>query len=115
MIAAEHVHLIDLKDGWLGGCDLGQAAAACDGVILCAYDMDAAGVSRLIRNGRATIGPDKHLSAGFRVVFPEMSGSAALVARVPAAFDDGVQGLQFYNYGLIPRARLDWIARAMDV
>ncbi|MGI3900678.1 MAG: hypothetical protein ACRYGP_10205 [Janthinobacterium lividum] len=112
---ATRVHLIDLKDGWLGGCDLGQAAAACDGVVLCAYDMDEAGVSRLVRDGRVTIGPDKHLSVGFRVLFPEMSGQAAFVARVRAAANDGVQGLQFYNYGLIPRARLDWIARAMGV
>ncbi len=110
---ATRVHLIDLKDGWLGGCDIAEATAACDGIVLCAYDMSVAAVSRLIRDGREAIGPDKYLGAGFRVMFPEMTGAAEFVSRANAAVDGGVQGINFYNYGLIPRARLDWIAQAL--
>lgn len=112
---ATRVHLIDVKDGWLGGCDIGQAAAACDGIVLCAYGMDGPAVSRLIGDCRRTVGRDKHLAAGFSVMFPEMAGPAAFLARVRAAIDSGVESLNFYNYGLIPRARLDWIAQAMGV
>ncbi|TIY08246.1 MAG: hypothetical protein E5V18_06710, partial [Mesorhizobium sp.] len=35
------VLIIDLKDGWLGGCDLAALGKVCDGAILCAYDMQA--------------------------------------------------------------------------
>lgn len=110
---ATRVHLIDLRDGWLGGCDIGAAAAACDGVVLCAYDMTVEGVAALVREGRTAVGAQKHLGTGFRVMVPEMAGAAELVARAQAAIGGGVDGLNFYNYGLIPRPRLDWIGRAM--
>ncbi|TJV02168.1 MAG: hypothetical protein E5Y35_28585, partial [Mesorhizobium sp.] len=35
------VLIIDLKEGWLGGCDLAAVGKVCDGAILCAYDMQA--------------------------------------------------------------------------
>ncbi len=110
---ATQVHLIDLKDGWLGGCDIGAAAAACDGVVLCAYDMSVPEVAGLIRSGREAVGPEKYLGTGFRVMVPEMTGAADLVGRARAAVEAGVDGIYFYNYGLIPRPRLDWIARAL--
>lgn len=107
------IHLIDSRDSWLEGCDRGAAASVCDGVVLCAYDMTAEAVSSLVREGRQSIGPDKDLGIGFRVMFPEMAGPADVVDRVQAAIEGGVESFNFYNYGLIPRARLDWIARAM--
>lgn len=109
---ATRLVLIDLKDGWLGGCDIAAAAKALDGVILCAYDMTPDRVADLIRAGRAELGPDKVLGAGFRVFYPEMTGAADLAARTAAARRAGVDGVNFYNYGLIPKARLDWVADA---
>ena len=106
------VYLIDLKDGWLAGCDIEAVARACDGVILCAYDMTVGAVSDLLRAGREAVGSDRHLGTGFRIMFPEMASGADLTARVEAAVLSGVDGINFYNYGLIPRPRLDWIAQA---
>ncbi len=39
---------------------------------------------------------------------------AILAARAKAAVDAGADGVNFYNYGLIPAKRLDWVQAAVD-
>lgn len=70
------IYLIDLKEGWLGGCDVKAAAAACDGAIICGYDMTPDQVTELIAQNRTAVGPDRHLGTGFRVFYPEMRSPA---------------------------------------
>jgi hypothetical protein len=111
---ATKIVLIDLKDGWLGGVDLEAVGKVCDGAILCCYDMEPDAVADLIRAGRAALGPDKYLGAGYRVFYPEVPTPADLAARTKAAIDAGADGINFYNYGLIPAKRLDWIRSAVD-
>ncbi|MBX4956607.1 hypothetical protein [Rhizobium lentis] len=110
---ASRIVLIDLKDGWLGGVDLTAAGTLCDGVILCCYDMAPDAVGDVIRAGRAAIGPDKFLGVGLRVFYPEVGEAAVLAARAKAAIDAGANGVNFYNYGLIPAKRLDWVKAAV--
>ncbi|WP_411196739.1 hypothetical protein [Rhizobium sp.] len=110
---ASRIVLIDLKDGWLGGVDLAAVGKLCDGAILCCYDMAPDAVGDFIRTGRAAIGPGKFLGVGLRVFYPEVSGPAVLAARAKAAVDAGAAGVNFYNYGLIPAKRLDWVKAAV--
>jgi hypothetical protein len=110
---ATKVYLIDLKDGWLGGCDIVATSRACDGMILCAYDMSPDQVANLLSDGRQAVGSDKYLGTGFRVFYPEMSSPSDLMTRSKAAADAGADGINFYNYGLIPEARLDWVRQAV--
>ena len=112
--AASKVVLIDLKDGWTGGVDLAAVGKVCDGAVLCGYDMDAVDVTALMKSGRDILGPGKYLGTGFRVFYPEMRGADDLAARAEAAAGAGADGINFYNYGLIPRARLDWVRNAVD-
>ena len=112
--AATDILTIDLEDGWLGGSDLGAVTSVCDGAILCAYDMSPERVSAMLHAGRATVGPDKFLGTGFRLVVPEMRGAADVAARTAAAIAAGCDGINYYNYGLVPRARLDWIRQGLD-
>ena len=109
---ATALHLIDLKNGWLGGCDIRAAAQACDGLVLCGYDMEPGEVAALMLDGRAAVGHDKYLGTGFRVFYPEMKGAADLVDRARAGAEAGADGINYYNYGLMPRARLDWVRQA---
>lgn len=109
---ATAVYLIDLKDGWLGGCDIAAIGKVCDGAILCGYDMDGAQVEALMRKGRAALGPDKYLGTGFRLFYPEMPDADGLVARSQAAQAGGADGINYYNYGLIPKPRLGWVKAA---
>jgi hypothetical protein len=43
-----------------------------------------------------------------------MSGATDIVTRVEAAAKAGAQSVNFYNYGLVPSARLDWVRRAIS-
>jgi hypothetical protein len=110
---ATQVVMIDLKDGWLGGCDLAALGKVCDGAILCAYDMQPDAVRELLVAGRAVLGPDKFLGTGYRLFYPEMSSPEVLAAKVKPALDAGIDGINFYNYGLVPAARLDWVGEAL--
>lgn len=111
---ATRIVLIDLKDAWLGGVDLEAVGRLCDGAILCCYDMTPEAVSDVIRAGRALLGPEKFLGLGLRVFYPEVDGPAILAARAKAAVDAGADGVNFYNYGLIPAARLDWVKATVE-
>ena len=111
---ASKVVLIDLKDGWIGGVDLAAVGKVCDGAILCGYDMQADDVAALMRSGRDILGPEKYLGTGFRVFYPEMREADDLVLRAEAARKAGADGINFYNYGLIPQARLDWVRKAVE-
>jgi hypothetical protein len=66
-------------------------------------------VSDLMKAGRAALGPDKYLGAGYRVFYPEVHSGDELAARAKAAIEAGADGINFYNYGLIPEKRLDWV------
>ena len=110
---ATKVLIIDLKDGWLGGCDLAALGKVCDGAILCAYDMQPDDVASVVTAGRAALGAGKFLGIGYRLFYPEMSGPDVLVAKVKPARRPDVDGLNFYNYGLVPAARLDWLKAAL--
>lgn len=111
---ATRIVLIDLKDGWLGGVDLEAVGRVCDGAILCCYFMPPEETAALMRAGRAALGPDKYLGAGFKLFYPEIVSADDLVARAKAAVGAGADGINFYNYGLIPQKRLDWVRRAVD-
>jgi len=110
---ATRIVLIDLADAWLGGVDLDAVGRHLDGLILCAYDLAPEAVGELARRGRERIGPDRFLGIGYRLFFPEMTSADELSARVAAACAEGVDGLSFYNYGLVPAPRLDWISAAL--
>ena len=111
---ATKIVLIDLKDGWLGGVDLEAVGKLCDGAILCCYDMTPEAVGAVIRTGREALGPEKFLGLGLRVFYPEVDGPEILAARAKAAVAAGADGVNFYNYGLIPAKRLDWVRAAVD-
>jgi hypothetical protein len=111
---ATKIVLIDLKDGWLGGVDLEAVGKVCDGAILCCYFMPPAETAALMKSGRAALGPNKYLGAGFRVFYPEVTSADDLAARARAAVEGGADGINFYNYGLIPAKRLDWVRAAVD-
>ncbi len=68
----------------------------------------------MIGRGRAALGPDKFLSAGFRLFNGEVGGAEGLTARVDACVEAGANALNFYNYGLVPAPRLDWIRAAVS-
>ena len=111
---ATKIVLIDLKDGWLGGVDIERIGEVCDGMILCCYDMQPDDLAALIMAARAKLGSGTYLGAGFRLFYPEMKSPDELAVRVRAVAAAGADGINFYNYGLVPAKRLDWVRHALD-
>jgi len=106
------VFLIDFAGSWWGGVDIAQAAQGVDGVLYCAYFQKAGEVAAALAPVRAALA-GKPLAVGYQLFHPNVADKADLVARVAAAGE--VQGLNFYNLGLVPPARLGWIAAAVGL
>ncbi|SLN52520.1 hypothetical protein [Roseisalinus antarcticus] len=105
--------LIDAEGSWTGGVDTAAAARICDGILSCAYVTAQDRIAPLMAETRALLGPDKTLIAGFLLSHPQVADAADLADRVAAAAPH-VDGLNFYNLGLVPPARLRWISKALQ-
>jgi hypothetical protein len=107
-------YVADLDEPWRCGCDPAALAKASDGLVLCVYDRSPEKVGNDLAASRAAIGPDLHLGTGMRVFYPEMQGPEDLVSRSVAAAKAGASEINYYNYGLVPAGRLDWVRAATD-
>ena len=105
------VLLIDAAGSWQGGVD--RKAAAGDGLLYCAYSTVAGAVAAEVEAVRTDLAPDATLIAGFQLFHPEVADAHDLIARVTAAAPH-VDGFNFYNFGLVPRARLEWMRQALE-
>lgn len=105
---------LETKGAWLLGVDLKEVGRACDGIVLCAYDIPPVQVADEVAKARALLPENEYLSVGLRIFYPEVHGPDELGAKVAAAHAQGADSFNFYNYGLIPRARLDWIRHSLE-
>jgi len=105
--------LIDAVGSWAGGIDLPQLVPHLDGILHCAYFTAPDRIAALMSETRALLGPDRTLIAGFQLFYPTVSGRADIEHRVAQAAQV-VDGINFYNLGLVPPARLDWIRTAVS-
>ena len=104
--------LIDAEIFWSGGIDLPAVIPHLDGILHCAYFTPQDRIGPLMAQTRALLGPDKTLIAGFQLFHPNVRDRTDLAARV-AQTQGQVDGLNFYNLGLVPPSRLDWIRSAL--
>lgn len=111
---ASRIHVLDIDDGWLSGCNLGELAGATDGVTLCVYARPPEAVAAGVARARAAMPAGRSLRAGLRLFHPEVASAADVAARARAAVAAGAEGINWYNYGLVPAARLDWVREAAD-
>ena len=101
-----------IDDGWRAGCDLAAVQRVSDGVVFCAYDRTPAAIETEATALRAVLDPRVKLGVGMRLFHPEMQSAADVVDRAQSAIRAGAMELDYYNYGLIPAARLDWVRAA---
>ena len=104
--------LLDAEGSWTGGIDLPQLVPHLDGILHCAYFTPPDQIAPLMAQTRAVLGPDRTLIAGFQLFHPTVQDRSDLEARVGQAMHSA-DGVNFYNLGLVPRARLDWIRTAV--
>jgi hypothetical protein len=63
---------------------------------------------------RALLDADTKLGVGMRLFHPEMRAAEDIVANSLAAIRAGATEIDYYNYGLVPAARLDWVRAATE-
>ena len=110
---ATRLLLIDAEGSWAGGIDLPALVPHIDGILHCAYVTPPDRIAGLMEKTRALLGPDKTLIAGFQLFHPTVADAADLAQRV-AQTALYVDGCNFYNLGLVPPARLQWIRTALE-
>ena len=104
--------LIDFEGSWWGGVDLAAVAPHVDGILQCAYFTPVGRIAAEMAQARCALGPAKKLIAGYQLFHPNVADRADLAARVAVAAPL-VDGFAFYNLGLVPPKRLDWIRTAV--
>lgn len=104
--------LLTPDSSWLFGVDFAAISKINDGIVVCCYDSPASRVGDDMRESRSASG-DAQLFTGLRLFYPEVQNKQELIAKVVQATEADSDGFVFYNYGLIPKKRLSWIAEAI--
>jgi hypothetical protein len=111
--AATELAVIDFAGSWTGGLDIAALAPHLGGVLHCAYFAAPAAIGPQLQPVRTALGAGKRLAVGFQLFHPNLADAADLAARVAAARPHA-DDLNFYNLGLVPPARLDWMRAALQ-
>ncbi len=102
------VLLIDDNDSWWRGVDLRAVTPHCDGIVHCAYTTELDQIAPDLQKARKILGDRKTLIAGFQLFHPEISGPGDLSSRINSALTVA-DGCNYYNIGLVPKSRLQWL------
>ena len=94
------------------GITLSQAREYCDRLLVQAFDAKLNGIREKLNPVTARRG-GKPVYAGLQAVTPFVSSARELADSALAARDSGVDGLQFYHYGIMPLENLDWIRSSL--
>jgi hypothetical protein len=108
------IDVLDINDGWRSGSDLAALSKICEGVVFCAYDRAPQVLEADTKDVRAILGDTVKLGVGMRLFHPEMKSAEDIMSRSLAAIRAGATVIDYYNYGLVPAARLDWVRAATD-
>lgn len=104
--------LIDGPQGWLGGCDHQAIAEMGIELLLCSYGQSQGEAEQLLAAARALPG-EAGGQIGLRLHPADFPSREALVTRLAALRGAGASGVNIYNYGLVPEARLHWLKGAL--
>ncbi|WP_417432137.1 hypothetical protein [Kiloniella sp.] len=101
--------VIEGENSWRDGVDIKAIGQACDGVIICAYTATETEISNIISETRNHLGSTKYLGLGASLFYEHTPTQKQLAERIDTAIETGTNGINYYNYGLVPEARLSWV------
>lgn len=93
---------------WTGGYVLKDIASYFDGVMLLCYSTPQ-DTRAAIERAKQELGGKTSLVVGFHAYPPVTESLASLRKQADVARSLGVHGINFYNYGIMPRRNLQWV------
>lgn len=96
---------------WMEGVELRTAAAAVDHLLTVSYFADQNQVRGDIRWVKGLIG-ERSFQVALNAGYPDALSAEDLINKALIAADEGAGGVFYYNYGLLTRERLRWVAAA---
>ncbi len=107
--------LIVMRSGdvYATGADPKRVAARCDGLLQTAYGAEEAALERTARQVASEAGGPGRVWLGLNACAGFAKDAASLVRCAGKAASMGVAGVNVYNYGMIPPARLPWVKQAI--
>jgi hypothetical protein len=107
--------LLTPNKSWLFGVDFAEIAKVNDGIVVCCYDTDSNQVGIDMKQSKQEVDASTDLLTGLRLFYPEVKDKEDFINKVKNAKKNGSEGYIFYNYGLIPKKRMDWMKEAIEV
>jgi hypothetical protein len=95
---------------WLEGASLPHLAVACDELVIPAYFDAPAQVAADLSWATDYVG--EPVVAALNAASPTLGDASALIGQALACQAAGCRAVYYYNYGLLTRRRLDWVAQA---
>ncbi len=99
---------------WMEGVELRTAASNVDYLLIVSYFANPLQVRGDIRWVKGLIG-ENSFQVALNAGHPDALSSADLTAKALIAADEGARGIFYYNYGLLTRERLRWVANTNAV
>jgi hypothetical protein len=98
---------------WKLGVDLGAVARACHGLEAIGYAADPDRLRFDLEAYRALLPPGGSLASALRPMTPDCDGPRNLTSKLEVARALGLARVDFYHYGFMRLAQLDWIREAL--
>lgn len=98
---------------WETGFDTQSAFHFLDALMPTPYFASIEQVRETMASYHRMLPSDTRVKPCLRAIWPEVTGSEDLLAKMNACDSAKVDGFSFYNYGLMPLRNLDWIKEAM--
>ena len=95
------------------GLNTGRIANICDKVEVLAYTADPEQVKSIVQSTVQRIDSVDQLLTGYSVYGGTTPDVETLKQTVCTAVEAGVKHVSFYNYGIMPPDRLDWVRQAI--
>ena len=101
--------------GAAAGLSMASVSAHVDAIIVNLFIRDEEALRTELRAARKSAASGTKLFANVRAHMPDSDDQDAFLQKIGILKTEGIDGVRFYHYGLIPRTHLEWIRRAMEV
>ncbi len=100
--------------GAAAGLPLTRIRGHVDALILNLFVQDDNVMRDDLRQARASVGAGGRLIANVRAHYPDSETEEAFLKKIDLLAEEGIEGIRFYHYGLVPRTHLAWVRKAME-